>query len=188
MFLQARMQLQLLGKDTDLDLSGSVWRPGESARAEFDFAVRSAGFDFEVSGEVENGELNGEMVSAGEVVPLRLPVDDSLIFSSGMGSVVRFPRLEVGDEYRLDSFDPLTLSKSESRVKCTARETLNLSGIEVSTCRLRVTTGGLSSLAWIDDKGKVRAVHTGFAGPATGFEHKKLRLRFEGLIENLLRQ
>ncbi len=160
MLLEARMQLQLLGKSTDLDLSGSIWRPNESARAEFEFAVRSSGFDFEVIGEVENGELRGEMVSAGEVIPLRLPVDDSLIFSSGLGSALRFPRLDVGDEYRLDSFDPLTLSKSEARVKCTARETLHLGGVEVSTCRLRVTTGGLSSLAWIDDEGEVVRAET----------------------------
>ncbi len=35
--------------------------------------------------------------------------------------------------------------------------------------------------------GTVRAVHTGFAGPATGEEHQRLRKRFEGVIEELLR-
>ena len=34
--------------------------------------------------------------------------------------------------------------------------------------------------------GRVRAVHTGFAGPATGAEHQKLREDFERLIEELL--
>ncbi len=160
MILEARMQLQLLGKSTDLDLSGSVWRPDESARVEFDFAVRSAGFDFEVAGDVAGGELRGEMISAGETIPLRLPMDDSLVFSSGLGSALRFPRLDVGDEYRLDSFDPLTLSKSEARVRCTARETLQLAGSEVSTCRLTVTAGGFSSLAWIDDNGEVVRAET----------------------------
>jgi hypothetical protein len=32
----------------------------------------------------------------------------------------------------------------------------------------------------------VRAIHTGFAGPATGAEHEKLREDFERLIEELL--
>ncbi len=154
------MQLQLLGKSTDLNLSGSVWRPDQSARAEFEFAVRSAGFDFEIAGDVGGGELRGEMVTAGEVIPLRLPVDDSLVFSSGLGSALRFPSMNVGDEYRFDSFDPLTLSKSEARVRCTARETLDLGGVEVSTCRLRVTTTGLSSIAWIDDQGEVVRAET----------------------------
>ncbi len=160
MTLEARMSLRLLGKNTDLDLSGSVWQPVATARAEFGFIVRSAGFDFEVTGDVGEGELRGEMVSAGEVMPLRLPVDESLVFSSGLGSALRFPRLEVGDDYRLDSFDPLTLSKSPARVRCTAREVLRLGEQEISTCRLTVTSGGLSSLAWIDDQGEVVRAET----------------------------
>ena len=160
MALEARMRLQLLGKSTDLEVSGSVWRPDGAARAEFDFSVRSAGFDFEVEGEVEGGELRGEMISAGEVIPLRLPVDDELVFSSPAGSALRFPRLDVGDEVRLDSFDPLTLSKSEARVRCTARELLQVGEIEISTCRLRVMAGGLSSLAWIDADGEIVRAET----------------------------
>lgn len=39
---------------------------------------------------------------------------------------------------------------------------------------------------FLDRSGRVRAVHTGFSGPATGIEHKKLRARFESLIESLL--
>lgn len=34
--------------------------------------------------------------------------------------------------------------------------------------------------------GKVKAVHTGFSGPATGEEHQKLRKEFERIIEELL--
>ena len=36
--------------------------------------------------------------------------------------------------------------------------------------------------------GSVRAVHTGFTGPATGREYEKLREEFEGLIEELLEE
>ena len=39
---------------------------------------------------------------------------------------------------------------------------------------------------FMDADGRVRAVHTGFAGPATGKEHAKLRAEFERLIEELL--
>jgi hypothetical protein len=37
-----------------------------------------------------------------------------------------------------------------------------------------------------DADGRVRAVHTGYAGPATGPEHAKLRADFERLIDELL--
>jgi thiol-disulfide isomerase/thioredoxin len=41
---------------------------------------------------------------------------------------------------------------------------------------------------FLDHKGEVRAVHTGFSGPASGGEHEKLRADFERLIETLLAQ
>lgn len=39
---------------------------------------------------------------------------------------------------------------------------------------------------FIDAEGKVRAVHTGFSGPATGAAHQRLRERFEALIGGML--
>lgn len=39
---------------------------------------------------------------------------------------------------------------------------------------------------FIDARGAVRAVHTGFSGPATGEAHTRLRERFESLIETML--
>ena len=38
----------------------------------------------------------------------------------------------------------------------------------------------------LDGEGRIRAVHTGFSGPATGKEYDALRVEFESLIEELL--
>ncbi len=39
---------------------------------------------------------------------------------------------------------------------------------------------------FLDRDRKVRAVHTGFSGPATGEAHRRLRQRFEEIIDGLL--
>lgn len=39
---------------------------------------------------------------------------------------------------------------------------------------------------FLDAEGRVRAVHTGFSGPATGAAHERLREKYESLIEELL--
>jgi thiol-disulfide isomerase/thioredoxin len=39
---------------------------------------------------------------------------------------------------------------------------------------------------FIDGQGQIRAVHTGFSGPATGVEHAELKKEFEFLIESML--
>ncbi len=160
MRMEARLNLELLSKTTDLDLIGSVWRANEVGRIEFRFEVRSSGYDFEIEGEVSDGELNGEILSAGERLPLSFPVDDSLVFSSGLGSAVIFPVLEIGEEYRFETFDPLTMRAGQARVRYTARETLQLGESEIETRRLVVKMSGLESTAWIDEQGEIVRAET----------------------------
>ncbi len=38
---------------------------------------------------------------------------------------------------------------------------------------------------FLDATGQPRAIHTGFSGPATGEAHKKLRRRFEGILDGM---
>ena len=41
---------------------------------------------------------------------------------------------------------------------------------------------------FLDANGNVRAIHTGFTGPATGKAHDEMRAKFEKLIEEILDQ
>lgn len=158
--LSARMKLNLLGKLTELDLAGSTWQARDEPRLELDFALRSAGHDLRLVGTVENGALHGEVRSAGEILPLEIPIDRELIFTSGFGTATHLPVLEVGEQVELDSFDPLTLGKSVWRVRCLAREDLTLDGSTVSTRRLEVIASGLKSRVWIDENGEVVRAET----------------------------
>lgn len=158
--LQARMALDLLGKSTDLDLSGSIWQATGAERVDFEFAVRSGGHDLTLAGRVLDGQLRAEVESAGEVLPLEMAVDRELVWSGGLGSAVRLPPLEVGERVEIDSFDPVTLSKSAWRLRCVARETLHLAGRAVPTRVLQVTASGLDSRVWVDDDGEVVRAET----------------------------
>ena len=40
----------------------------------------------------------------------------------------------------------------------------------------------------VDRNGKIRYVHTGFSGPATGAEYLKLKTKFQNEIEGLLNE
>lgn len=155
MALDAELQLNLLGKETDLDLTGYVWRPYDHPEASFEFAIRSAEYDSRIRGELGNGELAAEVISAGETFPLNLPVNGEMIFSSGLGASFELPALDVGEDYRLETFDPLTLSKSTARIRCLARETLDLAGAPIETRHLQVVMNGFRSDVWIDDAGEV---------------------------------
>jgi hypothetical protein len=160
MELDAGMQLRLMGKATELDLSGSVWRPLGRAEADFDFAVRSAEYDFRIAGKLGGGELVAEVSSAGEAFPLRLPVRGDMVFAGGFGAALELPALEVGEESRLESFDPVTLSKGDARIRCVAHEDLEVAGETIAARRLEVTMNGFRSEAWVDGAGEIVRAET----------------------------
>lgn len=189
MSLQAALRLELMGRATDLDLEGWVWRPFEDPGATFQFNVRSADYDFHVDGAVGDGRLAGEVTSAGETIPLDFPVEDTLLFGSGFGATLELPLLEVGEEYRIETFDPLTLSRGKARVRCVAKETLELSGESIETRHLTVDLGGLVSHAWIDDDGEVVRAETPVGltlERSTAAEVARARLEVRGDAEEFL--
>lgn len=160
--IEARAELNVLGRVTDLDIRGSVWRPREGTGAEFDFAVESGDYRFSIAGELSGGLLSADVTSAGESLPITVPIDDKLVFSSGIGSALEFPELDVGEAVRLESFDPLTLQKGSMRVRCVAMETIELGSGPISTRRLEVLASGIRSHVWIDDSGEVVKMTTPF--------------------------
>lgn len=162
--VDARMALRLLGKQTELAVEGDVWRPDDPEAAgkqlELDFRVVSQGHDFRLVAELAGGRLTGEVRSAGESLPLDLPVGDDVLVESGLGASLRFPQMAVGETLRFASFDPLTLSQGRAKVTCVAEETLVLSGRSVVAKRLEVEASGIDTLAWIDEAGEVLRAET----------------------------
>lgn len=158
--IDARVLLELMGKSTELEISGSIWRASAVAKATFAFQLATGGYELAVDGHVEKGTLEAQLHSMGEAIPLRLPLDDSFLLADGLGSALRLPLLEVGEEQRLASFDLLTLRAGRSRVRCVARATLALGGEPIATRLLVVESGGISSRAWIDEEGQVVRAET----------------------------
>lgn len=160
--IEARAKLDVLGRRTELDIRGSVWRPRDRPGAKFEFAVVSGSHQFGISGGISDGILSADVTAAGESLPLKMPIDDRLVFSSGIGGTLEFPPLEVGQVARFETFDPLTLRKSPVRVRCQARETIELEAGPIATRRLEVLASGLRSNVWIDESGEVVKMTTPF--------------------------
>jgi len=124
--------------------------------------VESGDDRFGIAGELVGGVLSADVTSAGESLPFTVPIDDKLVFSSGVGAALEFPALDVGETVRLESFDPLTLRKSSMRVRCAAMETIELGSGPISTRRLEVLASGMRSEVWIDEAGDVVKLVTPF--------------------------
>lgn len=158
--MSSSLALEMLGQPTTLDLEGWVWRATEVPRTDFSFTVGSADYDFQVVGQIADGTLRGEVISAGETVPLEFPVEDRLLFGAVPGAVLELPKLEVGEVARLETFDPLSLGRGTARLECLAHETLDLAGQPIATRHLLVSMSGFESHAWIDEEGQVVRAET----------------------------
>ena len=173
--LESRIDLEVFGRVSALDLRGWIWRafePPEDDRpnAELEFQVGSESergaeigpddYDFRVVGALGGGKLQGELIAEGERFPIEYPVDSPLIFGGVPGASFELPVLEVGDEVKIETFDPMTLGSGLARVRCLAIETLEIAGEPIETRHLRVLLGGFESHAWVDDRGEVVRAET----------------------------
>ena len=160
--MNTQMALSLMGRDTDLRVVGVIWRSLDQPLAELDLTVESMDQNLRLTGEVRDGELKGEVRSGGESMPLQLPMDPEVLLQTGLGTASRFPAMEVGDDFRMESFDPLTMRKATARVRCVAESIIEVDGVGLETRQLEVTTGGFTSTAWVDDQGEVVRAETPF--------------------------
>ena len=160
--MSSRMALSLLGRDTDMTIGGTFWRSVDEPLAELALTVDSMGQTMELAGEVRDGALKGQVLSGGETIPLEFPMDPEMLLQTGFGAATQFPPMDVGDDFRMESFDPLTLKKAPARVRCVAKEVMEVGGVGLETRVLEVTTGGFTSKAWVDEQGEVVRAETPF--------------------------
>ncbi len=160
--MNTQMALNLMGRDTDLRVVGAMWRAHDEPLAELDLTVESMEQTLRLTGEVRDGELDAEVRSGGESMPLQLPMDPEMLLQTGLGTASSFPAMEVGDDFRMESFDPLTMRKATARVRCVEEAIFEVDGVGVETRKLEVTTGGFTSTAWVDDRGEVVRAETPF--------------------------
>ena len=155
MELTTRLDLQLFGKRTALEVVGSAWRAYGEPTVEFDWSVRSAGNEFLVAGKIEDGQLKGTVTTAGEEMPLELNVGKELIFGNPASGSLSFPTLAVGRSAEITSFDPLSLKSTKVKVRAVGDETLEVRGKSVEARLLEVNASGMKTRVWIDQRGEV---------------------------------
>ncbi len=163
--LEVSLTLRLLGREAGLELTGTAWRARSQRRALIDFSVRSGKADFRLVGTILDDQLEADISSAGETSHFSTRIADNALFSTGFGSALSFPTLEPGENVVVPSFDPMTLRPSRSRIHAISRSVLEITGndgerLEVPALRLRITSAGLTTTAWVDQAGQVIEAET----------------------------
>ena len=156
----ARLRLTLLGNAADVKLTGSAWSAYDGRKARFKFDVDSGAHALSLDGHVGGGFLEANVRTAGETVPLRVPVQQNPLFSGGLGSMLTVPVLEPGDEYVVDTFDPMSLAVTPTRLGYAGEETLQIGRESFPAVKVKVNASGAESMVWVSHEGEVLKAQT----------------------------
>jgi Transglutaminase-like superfamily len=157
--LDAAIRMTFLGTPTEVEITGSAWTTIERGLEDFNFQIGSGSHDLRIAGTVKEGMLEARIHTGGEIIPLQWPLKGEVMLWSGMGaSSLNMPALKPGQEFLVDTFDPMTLSVGRAHITCIGEETLEVSGEPVETKVVTVRVGEMTTKAWLDSDGEtVRA-------------------------------
>jgi hypothetical protein len=146
----AKMGMTLLGKETNILLSGNAYVTEEKGLQEFDLRVRSGESDMRIGGAITDGTLNATLQTAGEEIPFKFPIGDNVSLGGGAGMpAMSLPTLEPGSEIYIDTFDPLSMQVRKTKLTCIGTETLEVGGEPVETYIIETEMSGTTTTAWV---------------------------------------
>ncbi|MBP9004320.1 MAG: transglutaminase domain-containing protein [Candidatus Hydrogenedentes bacterium] len=160
--LQARLRLPLGTDFADLELNGSGWLDATEGLREFSLAIRAAGYEMRVEGQVRDNNLLCRVITGESDMPIQVPVDRRLMLGGGFGlDTFALPQLEPGQTVYMQTMDPTTLSVGRAEIRALTREPLRLpDGSTVEALRVETSLGGFTTVAWVNERNEVLRAET----------------------------
>ncbi len=173
--LTLKLAAQLLSFPTEISLNGSTWVSRENGLQRVTFNVASFNEHMmKANGYAKGGQFHIDIETAGESFPMSFPIQKNMMVSGGLGTTtLHIPSLEIGDEIRVPTFDPLTFSYNEfSTITCVGTDTFTFDGETVPVKILETDVNGIKSTSWVTLENEAVRVKTPF-----GFHLKKISPR-----------
>ena len=111
-----------MGSIQQVITAGSAVLDADKAIQRFEFYMDSDQVKLSVRGEMRPGELHMELMQAGEVQSLDLPMDQAPTMSMSLERALTRNELAVGQRFELPYFDPVTLAQDTMQVEVTGVE------------------------------------------------------------------
>jgi hypothetical protein len=108
-----------MGSIQQVITAGSAVLDAEDSLQRFEFFMDSDQVKLSARGEYRPGLLHMELIQAGEVQSLELPMEQPPTMSMSLDKVLTRGELAVGQRYELPYFDPVTLAQDEMVVEVT---------------------------------------------------------------------
>lgn len=164
--IEAHLDLPLFGVSTPLDLEASMTQPSfadPTAGAEgatVRLTVRSGEQEMTLDAALVDGALCGTVETAGETLPLDVPVDEQLMLAGMWAPLANVPPLRAGERVALEGFDPLTLRAAPMILRGVGFERRTIDGETMDTRVVDIEGRGIGARVWLDDRGTLVRAET----------------------------
>ena len=111
-----------MGSIQQVITAGSAVLTPEREMERFEFFMDSDQVRLSVRGEMRPGELHMEILQAGEVSTISLPMDRAPAMSMSLDRILARDDMMVGQKYTVPYFDPVTLAQDEMEIEVTGVE------------------------------------------------------------------
>jgi len=149
------MRINTLGTIQDIHIDTQGRLQPDFSLSSFAFNIKSGLFDFSVNGTVSGELLSLQTQSAGETRTLDLEIEPKPFLMSGVFDAIAATKLNPGDEFRFNVFDPATMGQAPVLVHISGREKIRIMGQERISVRASMQFKGSTQEVWIGENGEI---------------------------------
>jgi hypothetical protein len=149
------LRLKTMGLVQDIILNTAGILNKDFTLSSFDFEVSSGRFHFSAQGSVSGKVLFIQMHNFGSIKEFRTKIKEKLYSSSGIVNAAYAFGMKPGDEFRLDVFDPLSMTGKPVIIKILGKEKILNMGAQKNSMKVSLQYQGTTQLAWIGERGEV---------------------------------
>ena len=150
---EAHLEIFAMGSLIPLDLEIHCKTEPDFALRTVAFHMNTAGTEIAISAQVRDGTLETEMTSVGTKSQESRPIEGPIYSPDAIYQIIAQKGYQVGKEFTLPVYDPMSSTLDDIKVKIDKMETLQFGGEPVETYLLKMDFRGFEQSAWVDDNG-----------------------------------
>jgi hypothetical protein len=149
------MRINTMGMVQDINLKTRGRLNPDFSLADFDFKINSGRFSFTLKGSTIGDVLTIQTTNAGSGREVDIPIKKKPYLLAGITAAMATAKLNAGDKYIFDIFDPTTMGQTPVNVEVIGREDIQVKDTKKTATKVALNFKGATQIAWIAENGDV---------------------------------
>jgi transglutaminase-like putative cysteine protease len=149
------MRVNTMGLVQDIHLQTRGRLNSDLTLDDFDFEINSGRFRFTVRGAVSGAALSIETTNGQDRRRFNVPFEAKPYLLAGVVDAVASTRMQPGDRFTFEIFDPATLAQETAEVEVVGPEAVEVANREQAATKIALDFRGVRQMAWISPNGDI---------------------------------